>query len=107
MEIQDEMESQRLWMHVTSALRKRDYDTASAEKAKIENDMRQLATLRDTEDLEWQPKYFRHSHDDDWHFMGKPDQYTRLSHNFRFLSIHQLEKQLREIVFKNRSGEFN
>lgn len=75
LEMQDEMESQRLWQHVTAALKRRDYDTASVEKAKIENDMRQLALLRDTEDLEWQPKYFRHSHhDDEWHFLGKPGQ---------------------------------
>ena len=73
-EIQDEMESQRLWSQVTAALKRRDYDSASIEKAKIENDMRQLAILRDTEDLEWQPKYFRHTHDDEWHFLGKPEQ---------------------------------
>ena len=58
-EEQEERESQRLWQHVVKALHDRDQERATEEKFKIENRQREEARMRETDDVEWHPRYFR------------------------------------------------
>ncbi|KAF2679896.1 hypothetical protein K458DRAFT_421962 [Lentithecium fluviatile CBS 122367] len=59
LEEQDERESQRLWHAVTEAVKRRDQDTATDEKARIEDMQRSEAATRNNEGLDWHPKLFR------------------------------------------------
>lgn len=59
MEEQDERESQRLWHEVTEAVKRRDQDVATDEKAKIEDRQRQEAAKRNSEGVDWHPQLFR------------------------------------------------
>ncbi|KAL6165651.1 Oxysterol-binding protein OBPa [Exserohilum turcicum] len=59
LEEQDERESQRLWHEVTEAVKRRDQDVATDEKAKIEDRQRQEAAKRNSEGVDWHPQLFR------------------------------------------------
>jgi oxysterol-binding protein-related protein 8 len=56
---QEERESQRLWKKVTDALRKKDQDTATEEKTRIEDMQREEASRRAEEGVQWRPRLFR------------------------------------------------
>lgn len=56
---QGEYESRRLWKKVTDALARRDHDTATREKLKIEDYQRELARKRVEDGVEFHPKLFR------------------------------------------------
>lgn len=68
---QDPYESRRLWSHVTEALLKTDFDKASEEKNKIEEAQRTLTKLREDENIDWRPKFFRRGQDDFWYFVDR------------------------------------
>lgn len=56
---QGERESQRLWQAVCKAVHVADHQTATEEKAKIEDRQRQEAQQRQEQGIEWKPKLFR------------------------------------------------
>ncbi|AQZ12393.1 OSH7 (YHR001W) and OSH6 (YKR003W) [Zygosaccharomyces parabailii] len=56
---QGEYESRRLWKKVTDALARRDHETATREKLKIEDYQRELAKKRLEDGVEFYPKLFR------------------------------------------------
>jgi oxysterol-binding protein-related protein 8 len=58
-EEQGERESQRLWKPTVQAVHARDHDTATTEKAKIEDRQREEAKRREELGVEWKPKLFR------------------------------------------------
>ncbi|KAK4944909.1 Oxysterol-binding protein OBPa [Elasticomyces elasticus] len=58
-EEQDERESQRLWLPTVRAVHAVDHDTATTEKAKIEDRQREEAKRREEMNIDWQPKLFR------------------------------------------------
>ncbi|KAI1609668.1 hypothetical protein EDD37DRAFT_643070 [Exophiala viscosa] len=58
-EEQDERESQRLWLPTVKAVHAVDHDTATTEKAKIEDRQREEAKRREEKGIDWQPKLFR------------------------------------------------
>ena len=60
-EEQEERESQRLWLKTVQALKNRDHDTATDEKSKIEDQQREDAARRGSED-NWRPELFRPVH---------------------------------------------
>ncbi|KAF2265509.1 oxysterol binding protein [Lojkania enalia] len=62
LEEQDERESQRLWATVVSALKRRDQDTATEEKTRIEDMQREEAAKRMNEGVDWHPQLFRRVH---------------------------------------------
>lgn len=67
-EQQEQEESQRRWSNVTSALLKKDIDTATAEKNKIEDEQRNNAKERMADGVDWQPRFFRYDEKrDEWH----------------------------------------
>lgn len=59
LEEQDERESQRLWHIVTDAVKRKDQDTATNEKARIEDMQREEAAKRMNEGVDWHPQLFR------------------------------------------------
>lgn len=63
---QDRSESRNLWKHVTNALRRRDFETATIEKCKLEDEQRHFAKVRLENDLDWQPNFFRLDRDGQW-----------------------------------------
>lgn len=68
---QDSLESRILWKDLTKALKRRDYNLASAAKIKIEDGQRQLARLRTESGIRWSPKFFTYKSDGFWHFFDK------------------------------------
>ncbi|KAJ9662124.1 Oxysterol-binding protein OBPa [Coniosporium apollinis] len=56
---QTDRESQKLWAKVTAAIKKRDQNTATDEKAKIEDRQREEAAERADNGVDWQPSLFR------------------------------------------------
>lgn len=56
---QEPTESRRLWEPVTTAIRERDHDKATAEKAAIEERQRGEAAARTKDRREWRPRFFR------------------------------------------------
>lgn len=56
---QDERESQKLWLGVTSALKNKDHATATSEKMRIEDMQRLEATKRADDGIDWRPRLFR------------------------------------------------
>lgn len=66
---QDPMESCRLWEPVTAAIKKRDYNRATEEKIKVEEEQRLATQLRESEDLEWRPKFFHLGQSNFWQFV--------------------------------------
>ncbi|KAL1597735.1 Oxysterol-binding protein OBPa [Paraconiothyrium brasiliense] len=59
LEEQDERESQKLWHEVTEAVKRKDQDTATTEKARIEDRQREEAAKRMNEGVDWHPQLFR------------------------------------------------
>lgn len=59
LEEQDERESQRLWHIVTEAVKQKDQDAATDEKARIENIQREEAAKRMSDGVDWHPQLFR------------------------------------------------
>ncbi|KAL1602922.1 Oxysterol-binding protein OBPa [Nothophoma quercina] len=59
MEEQDERESQRLWHDVTEAVKRRDQETATTAKAKIEDRQREETAARNNDNIDWRPQLFR------------------------------------------------
>ncbi|CAI6334725.1 unnamed protein product [Periconia digitata] len=59
LEEQDERESQRLWHVVTDAVKRKDHDTATEDKARIENIQREEAAKRMNDGVDWHPQLFR------------------------------------------------
>ncbi|KAG2235577.1 hypothetical protein INT48_002351 [Thamnidium elegans] len=55
---QNEMESRKLWQKVTDAIKANDTNTASVEKARIENKQREERAARQEAGQEWEPTYF-------------------------------------------------
>lgn len=58
-EEQGERESQRLWLPTVKAVHVMDHDTATTEKAKIEDRQREEAKKREEMGIDWHPKLFR------------------------------------------------
>ncbi|KAF2458292.1 putative oxysterol binding protein [Lineolata rhizophorae] len=56
---QDERESQRLWKEVTAAIKRKDQDTATDHKSRIEDMQRMEASKRADEGVDWHPRLFR------------------------------------------------
>ncbi|KAH9856354.1 Oxysterol-binding protein [Lenzites betulinus] len=55
-----EFESRRLWQHVARGIREGDYELASREKSKIENDQRQRRRDEQAAGTRWPLKHFEH-----------------------------------------------
>lgn len=56
---QEARESQRLWKRVTDAIRRKDQETATEEKTRIEDMQREEASKRAEEGVSWRPRLFR------------------------------------------------
>ncbi|KIW19266.1 hypothetical protein PV08_03560 [Exophiala spinifera] len=61
-EEQGERESQRLWLSTVKAVHAVDHETATTEKAKIEDRQREEAKRREEMGVDWHPKLFRRVH---------------------------------------------
>ncbi|KIW40537.1 hypothetical protein, variant [Exophiala oligosperma] len=61
-EEQGERESQRLWQSTVKAVHAVDHETATTEKAKIEDRQREEAKRREEMGVDWHPKLFRRVH---------------------------------------------
>jgi len=61
---QGEWESRRLWHAVARGIREGDYETASREKSRIENDQRQRRRDEGAAGTKWELKHFRHVESD-------------------------------------------
>ncbi|KAF2708070.1 hypothetical protein K504DRAFT_468446 [Pleomassaria siparia CBS 279.74] len=59
LEEQEERESQKLWYKVTDAIKRKDQDTATDEKSRIEDMQREEAAKRVNTEIEWSPQLFR------------------------------------------------
>lgn len=69
---QDSFESRRLWSRLSDALNVKDYDRAAVEKDKVEEHQRAMTKLREEENIEWRPKFFRRDAGGDfWHFVDR------------------------------------
>lgn len=67
-DIQDELESRRLWHDLIKYLKERDYSKASAAKSGVEEAQRQIARIRAESGISWHPKFFVYKTDGFWHF---------------------------------------
>lgn len=56
---QEERESLRLWEPVVKALKRQDQQTATEEKFKIEERQRAEARARESDGVEFRPRFFR------------------------------------------------
>lgn len=63
-EQKDEFETRRLWKKVADGIRSGDFDTASKEKSKIENEQRQRRKDEQARGETWQLKHFEHIESD-------------------------------------------
>jgi len=63
-EEQGEWETRNLWRHVATGIRTGDYEAASKEKTKIENEQRQRRKDEAAEGTPWKLKYFVHVDED-------------------------------------------
>jgi len=61
---QEEFESRRLWKDVAKGIREGDYETASREKSRIENDQRQRRKDEAAAGTKWPLKHFLHVESD-------------------------------------------
>jgi hypothetical protein len=71
LEEQDELESRRLWQHVSAALRKNDQETATTEKCKIEDAQREAVRKRDEEKVTYETKFFDRDENGGWVYKYK------------------------------------
>jgi len=60
----DEWESRRLWRYVAKGIREGDFETASREKSKIENEQRQRRRDEQSAGAKWELKHFEHVESD-------------------------------------------
>ncbi|KAG8989043.1 Oxysterol binding protein, partial [Tulasnella sp. 427] len=74
-EEQDEWETRKLWQHVAKGIRTGDFEAASREKTKIENEQRQRRKDEAGAGTPWQLKYFTHIEED--------PKYTKLAKLFK------------------------
>lgn len=70
-DVQDRMESRRLWKGVTEAIMKKNYTTASEEKAILEQEQRHLAQVRAENGIDWVPNFFHQQQDGNWALVEK------------------------------------
>ncbi|ETW79747.1 hypothetical protein HETIRDRAFT_410434 [Heterobasidion irregulare TC 32-1] len=64
LDVQDEWESRKLWAKVAKGIREGDFETASREKTKIENEQRQRRRDEQAAGTTWQLKHFVHEDND-------------------------------------------
>ncbi|KAG8918503.1 Oxysterol binding protein [Tulasnella sp. 417] len=64
LEEQDDMETRKLWQHVAKGIRTGDFEAASREKSKIENEQRQRRKDEAAAGTPWQLKYFTYIEED-------------------------------------------
>ena len=60
LESQNEWESRKLWCAVAKGIREGDFDAASREKSKIENEQRQRRRDETAAGTKWELKHFKH-----------------------------------------------
>ena len=63
-ETQEEFESRKLWKGVADGIRSGDFETASKEKSRIENDQRQRRRDEQAKGETWSLKHFKHIDED-------------------------------------------
>jgi hypothetical protein len=63
---QEEFESQRLWINVTNAIKRKDQREATVEKTKLEEAQRRGVKLRKERNENWVPRLFRKNSKDQW-----------------------------------------
>jgi hypothetical protein len=99
LEEQDERESQRLWHDVTEAVKRKDQETATTAKAKIEDRQREETAARNNDNIDWHPQLFRATkggpggldegeEDLDWVINAKIDGQTPEEQVKQILQIH-------------------
>ncbi|KAF3038608.1 hypothetical protein E8E12_001013 [Didymella heteroderae] len=99
LEEQDERESQRLWHDVTEAVKRKDQETATTAKAKIEDRQREETAARNNDNIDWHPQLFRATkggpggpdegeEDLDWVLNAKIDGQTPEEQVKQILQIH-------------------
>ncbi|KAL1651101.1 Oxysterol-binding protein OBPa [Didymella pomorum] len=99
LEEQDERESQRLWHDVTEAVKRKDQETATTAKAKIEDRQREETAARNNDNIDWHPQLFRATkggpggpdegeEDLDWVINAKIDATTPEEQVRQILQIH-------------------
>ncbi|KAF3050562.1 hypothetical protein E8E11_004729 [Didymella keratinophila] len=99
LEEQDERESQRLWHDVTEAVKRKDQETATTAKAKIEDRQREETAARNNDNIDWHPQLFRATkggpggpdegeEDLDWVINAKIDAKTPEEQAKQILQIH-------------------
>lgn len=86
---QDSLESRRLWSELTRFIKRRDYNSASVAKEKVEESQRHLTRLRTEAGISWHPKFFSYHTDGFWHYVD---------HNFISESSSTLEQHLEEVM---------
>lgn len=59
LEEQNDRESQKLWHVVTDAVKRKDQDAATNDKARIEDMQREEAAKRNNDGVDWNPQLFR------------------------------------------------
>lgn len=71
-ETQEEFESRKLWKGVADGIRSGDFETASKEKSRIENDQRQRRRDEQAKGETWSLKHFKHIDEDpDYERLGR------------------------------------
>ncbi|XP_038620490.1 oxysterol-binding protein-related protein 5 isoform X2 [Tachyglossus aculeatus] len=68
LEEQAELESERLWQHVSSAIRRGDQATATQEKLALEEGQRSRARAAAASGEDWRPRLFCHDSSHQWHY---------------------------------------
>ena len=88
---QDSLESRKLWSDLTKYIKRRDYNSASVAKSKVEDAQRHLTRLRTEAGISWHPKFFSYHSDGFWHFFD---------HNFIAESSDKLVQHLHDAMFR-------
>lgn len=88
---QDSLESRKLWSELTRYIKRRDYNSASIAKERVEEYQRRLTRLRTEAGISWHPKFFSYHTDGFWHFVD---------HNFISESSTILKQHLEEVMFR-------
>ena len=86
---QDNLESRKLWSELTKFIKRRDYNSASVAKSKVEDSQRHLTRLRTEAGISWHPKFFSYHNDGFWHFVD---------HNFISESSEKLTLHLQDVM---------
>lgn len=91
---QEDCESQKLWINVTNAIKKRDQKEATAEKTKLEDAQRKATKERSEE---WTPRLFRKNQKGDWMY-----RYTNLE---PYSAEEQNQEEEDGIIFMSGVGK--